>query len=196
VRRRWSIVLERTVRELQGQPCIAVYKLMKRGQVSRVRANHPANGCMAGVGGDELDSQVRINNAAVPSPSLAGPTAEKNAEGFDQLSRRCRLATAYLPITGTRYKKSHMAIQSFTCPDTEQLFTTGKSARFANIRPAATRKLTQLDAAPSLVFMKMPPGNDLKHYDGAWHVRINQQWRPTFKWGDAGPMEVLIEDPR
>lgn len=55
-----------------------------------------------------------------------------------------------------------MPIQSFSCPDTEQLFTSGKNAKFANIRDVATRKLTQLDAAPSLGFMKSPPGNDLK----------------------------------
>lgn len=88
-----------------------------------------------------------------------------------------------------------MAIQSFSCPDTEQLFTTGKNARFANIKDAAMRKLTQLDAAPSVGFMKMPPGNDLKFYDDAWHVRINQQWRLIFKWGESGPYDVLIGDP-
>jgi toxin HigB-1 len=26
-------------------------------------------------------------------------------------------------------------------------------------------------------------------------VRINRQWRRTFKWGPAGPYDVLIEDP-
>lgn len=88
-----------------------------------------------------------------------------------------------------------MAIQSFMCLDTQTLFTTGKSAKFANIRNAAERKLAQLDAAPSLNFMRVPPGNDLKEYDGAWHVRINSQWRLTFKWGANGPYDVLIEDP-
>ncbi|RZA12773.1 MAG: plasmid maintenance system killer protein [Proteobacteria bacterium] len=88
-----------------------------------------------------------------------------------------------------------MAIRSFSCADTQQLFTTGKCARFANIRDVAIRKLTMLDAAPTLGFMRMPPGNDLKQYDDAWHVRINQQWRLTFKWGDDGPHDVKIEDP-
>ena len=60
---------------------------------------------------------------------------------------------------------------------------------------AAIRILAQLDAAPSVSFMKAPPGNDLKEYDGAWHVRINDQWRLTFKWGESGPYDVLIEDP-
>ncbi len=88
-----------------------------------------------------------------------------------------------------------MPIQSFSCPDTEALFTTGKSGKFANIRDVAARKLTQLDSAPSLTFMKMPPGNDLKFYDDAWHIRINQQWRLIFKWGPAGPHDVRIDDP-
>ena len=88
-----------------------------------------------------------------------------------------------------------MPIQSFACTDTEELFTTGKNARFANIKKVAERKLTMLHAAPSVNFMKSPPGNDLKEYDGAWHVRINDQWRLTFKWGDSGPYDVLIEDP-
>ena len=88
-----------------------------------------------------------------------------------------------------------MAIQSFSCADTLALFTTGRSARLANIKMVAERKLAQLDAPPSLNFMKAPPGNDLKEYDGAWHVRINDQWRLTFKWSTNGPYDVLIEDP-
>ena len=88
-----------------------------------------------------------------------------------------------------------MAIQSFADADTQALFTTGKNARFANIKEAATRKLTQLDAAMTVGFMGMPPGNDLKEYNGSYHVRINKQWRLTFKWGDNGPTDVLIEDP-
>jgi proteic killer suppression protein len=88
-----------------------------------------------------------------------------------------------------------MSIQSFSCVDTQALFETGRSARFASIKSVAERKLAQLNAAPSLGFMRAPPGNDLKEYDGAWHVRINDQWRLTFKWGDSGPFDVLIEDP-
>ena len=88
-----------------------------------------------------------------------------------------------------------MSIQSFGCADTESLFTTGKSRRFNNIKSVAERKLAQLDAAPSVTFMKVPPGIDLKEYDGAWHVRINDQWRLTFKWGKNGPYDVRIEDP-
>jgi len=45
------------------------------------------------------------------------------------------------------------------------------------------------------VFIKAPPGNELKEYANTWHVRIKNQWRLTFKWGPNGPFEVLIEDP-
>ena len=88
-----------------------------------------------------------------------------------------------------------MSIQSFACDDTQELFTTGRSARFSNIKKVAERKLTQLEAAPTVEFMRAPPGNDWKWYDDAWHVRINDQWRLTFKWGESGPFDVLIEDP-
>lgn len=89
-----------------------------------------------------------------------------------------------------------MAIQSFSCEDTQALFTSGKSARFANIRSVAERKLAQLDASPSLNFMRVPPGSELKQSDGAWHVRINDQWRLIFRWGDSGPYDVRIECPQ
>ena len=88
-----------------------------------------------------------------------------------------------------------MAIQSFACADTQTLFTPGRCPRFANIKKVAERKLAQLDAAPSLVLMKAPPGNDIKEYDGAWHVRINGQCRLTFNWGPSGQFDVVIKDP-
>lgn len=88
-----------------------------------------------------------------------------------------------------------MPIQSFACAETETLFTTGRSRQFGNIKRVAERKLVQLDAAPSINFMRAPPGNDLKEYAGAWHVRINDQRRLTFKWGENGPYDVVIEDP-
>ncbi len=88
-----------------------------------------------------------------------------------------------------------MPIQSFLCTDTQALFETGRSAKFVNIKKVAERKLAQLDAAPSVNFMKAPPGNDLKEYEGAWHVRINDQWRLRFKWSPSGPFDVEIVDP-
>ncbi|HEY1396883.1 type II toxin-antitoxin system RelE/ParE family toxin [Roseateles sp.] len=88
-----------------------------------------------------------------------------------------------------------MSIQSFACRETERLFTMGRTTRFVNVKASAERRLAQLDAAPAVEFMRLPPGNDMKWYDGAWHVRINSQWRLTFKWDTEGPFDVKIEDP-
>lgn len=89
-------------------------------------------------------------------------------------------------------------IQSFKCIDTQALFETGKSRRFANIKAVAERKLTQLAAAATLEFLKSPPGNHLEllrgDREGQHSVRINQQWRVCFVWTTEGPNDVEIVD--
>ena len=89
-------------------------------------------------------------------------------------------------------------IQSFRCVDTEALFTTGKSKRFANIRAIAERKLQQLDSAATLEFLRSPPGNHLEALvgdrAGQHSMRINLQWRVCFVWTDQGPEQVEIVD--
>ena len=89
-------------------------------------------------------------------------------------------------------------IVSFKCPDTESLFETGRSKRFANIKTIAERKLTQLEAAVSLASLKAPPGNRLEalagNRKGQQSIRINDQWRVCFVWTDKGPMKVEIVD--
>ena len=89
-------------------------------------------------------------------------------------------------------------IQSFKCADTQALFETGKSRRFANIKAVAERKLTLLAAATTLEFLKSPPGNHLEllrgDREGQHSVRINQQWRVCFVWTTEGPNDVEIVD--
>ncbi len=91
-----------------------------------------------------------------------------------------------------------MAIVSFNCADTQALFTTGKSRRFANIKDVAIRKLAQLDAAPTLTFLQMPPGNRLEALkgdrEGQHSIRVNDQWRVCFAWTPEGPRNVEIVD--
>ena len=89
-------------------------------------------------------------------------------------------------------------IQSFKCPDTQSLFETGRSRRFANIKEVAERRLTQLAAAMTLEFLKSPPGNHLEalsgNRQGQCSIRINLQWRICFVWTADGPSEVEIVD--
>jgi toxin HigB-1 len=125
----------------------------------------------------------------------SGQSTEQGQPRVVDVSLREAFISVELTVNRLTGKLSPMPIQSFACSDTEGLFTTGRCRRFVNIKNVAERKLAQLDAAPSVSFMKAPPGNDLKEYDGAWHVRINDQWRLTFKWGESGPYDVLIEDP-
>ncbi|MDP2171591.1 MAG: type II toxin-antitoxin system RelE/ParE family toxin [Rhodocyclaceae bacterium] len=89
-------------------------------------------------------------------------------------------------------------IRSFKCADTETLFATGKSRRFANIKTVAERKLTQLHAAAALDSLRAPPGNRLEALTGdrlgQHSIRINDQWRVCFVWSDEGVTNVEIVD--
>lgn len=91
-----------------------------------------------------------------------------------------------------------MSIQSFADQQTEELFSTGKSRRFANIKSVAERKLQMLDAAATLEFLRSPPGNRLEALAGdragQHSIRINDQWRVCFIWTDQGPTSVEICD--
>jgi proteic killer suppression protein len=91
-----------------------------------------------------------------------------------------------------------MAIQSFACDDTEELFQAGISKRFGNIARVALRKLDYLNAAAVLSDLKAPPGNQLEALKrkraGQHSIRINDQWRICFVWTPAGPANVEICD--
>ena len=89
-------------------------------------------------------------------------------------------------------------IQSFKCKDTLALYEGKSPRRFKAFLPVAERKLSQLDAAQTLVFMRAPPGNHLEALKGdrkgQHSVRINVQWRICFVWTDTGPIDVEIVD--
>ena len=89
-------------------------------------------------------------------------------------------------------------IQGFRCRETQTLFETGKSRRFNSILKVATRKLTLLDAAQTLEFLRSPPGNRLEALrgdrSGQYSIRVNDQFRICFRWTDKGPTDVEIVD--
>lgn len=91
-----------------------------------------------------------------------------------------------------------MAIQSFKCGDTEDLFNGRRIRRFASFETVAMRKLATLHRAAVLSDLRIPPGNRLEALKGGrlgqHSVRINDQWRICFLWTDAGPRDVEIAD--
>ena len=68
-------------------------------------------------------------------------------------------------------------------------------SRWINIERAALRKLQQLSWSSDL---RAPPGNKLEalkgNRKGQHSIRINEQWRVCFRWGDEGAMDVEIVD--
>ncbi|WLH47096.1 type II toxin-antitoxin system RelE/ParE family toxin [Pseudomonas beijingensis] len=89
-------------------------------------------------------------------------------------------------------------IRSFRCADTQALFETGKTRRWAAILSVAERKLGMLDAVVDLNDLRSPPGNRLEQLhgdrEGQHSIRINGQYRICFVWGANGPENVEIVD--
>lgn len=89
-------------------------------------------------------------------------------------------------------------IRSFGDTETQRLYETGRSRRYAAVADVAMRKLAQLDAAQTLEFLRSPPGNRLEALKGdrkgQYSIRINDQFRLCFRWTDEGPEQVEIVD--
>jgi Plasmid maintenance system killer protein len=89
-------------------------------------------------------------------------------------------------------------IQSFKCADTQALFAGQAVRRFVNIRTAAERKLQMLHRAVRIEDLRAPPQNRLEklkgNLKGRWSIRINDQWRVCFRFGDGNAFDVEIVD--
>lgn len=90
-------------------------------------------------------------------------------------------------------------IRSFADRDTERLFRRELVRRLpAELRRGMLRKLLLLDAAESIVDLRVPPGNRLERLKGdraGQHgIRINDQWRICFVWRDGDAHDVEITD--
>lgn len=79
----------------------------------------------------------------------------------------------------------------------------GVNSRYARKVPKelhgkARRLLDQLNAAPSVEFLRIPPSNRLEKLKGDlagyWSLRINGQWRIIFHWEGNDAHDVQIVD--
>jgi len=66
------------------------------------------------------------------------------------------------------------------------------------LRRAARRKLLYLHDAAELGDLAVPPGNRLERLKGRrkglHSIRINDQWRVTFRWRSGNAFEVQVID--
>ena len=90
-------------------------------------------------------------------------------------------------------------IRSFRDREAEKIFSHEGTRKYSeNIQKLALRKLAILDAAESLKDMVLPPGNRLEKLSGdragQYSIRINDQWRPCFRWSDSDAYDVEIAD--
>lgn len=90
-------------------------------------------------------------------------------------------------------------IQSFADPETESVFHGRRSRKLpSDIQNTARRKLRQLNRAAKLDDMRIPGGNRFEKLKGftpsRYGVRINDQWRVTFRWSEGDAHDVRIED--
>ena len=62
----------------------------------------------------------------------------------------------------------------------------------------ARRLLDQINAAPTLDMLRIPPSNRLEKLKGGragfWSLRINDQWRICFTWQEGDAYDVEITD--
>ena len=93
-------------------------------------------------------------------------------------------------------------IQSFADATTQDLYDgiDSKAARRIpkEIWPVVHRKLDALDAATSMIDFLCVPGNHLKRLKwkqkGRWSLRVNQQYRITFRFDEGHAYDVRCED--
>jgi toxin HigB-1 len=87
----------------------------------------------------------------------------------------------------------------FASKETEKIWRGEVSRKLPrDIQQIALRKLFMLDKAQSLNDLRIPPANRLEALrndrKGQYSIRINDQWRICFTWGDNGPDAVEIVD--
>jgi proteic killer suppression protein len=93
-------------------------------------------------------------------------------------------------------------IQSFADQATADIFrerNTGDARRIPReLWRIAQRKLKMLDVAVRIDDLESPPGNRLERLKGRmagrFSIRVNDQYRVTFRWEGGHAFEVAVED--
>jgi len=93
-------------------------------------------------------------------------------------------------------------IKSFGDKGTRDIYN-GESSRYGRKIPELLhgkicRLLDQINAAPTVEMLRVPPSNRLEKLKGNlkdyWSLRINDQWRIVFRWENSDAWEVRVTD--
>ena len=90
-------------------------------------------------------------------------------------------------------------IVSFGSKDTERIWNGERVKKIPlEIQHVGRRKLRMLNNAQDVNDLRIPPSNHLEKLSGSnkefYSIRINDQWRITFKWENNHALEVEIVD--
>jgi proteic killer suppression protein len=90
-------------------------------------------------------------------------------------------------------------IRSFRDKEAAGIFEREPSRRLPpEVQKSAYRKMTMLDAATSLLDLRVPWGNRLEPLqgdrEGQYSIRINDRWRICFRWTTGNAFDVEIVD--
>jgi len=90
-------------------------------------------------------------------------------------------------------------IRSFKDKEAEKIFKRQRSSKLAEtMQRVALRKLRMLNRAENLNDLRVPPANRLEKLKGdrlgQHSIRINDQWRISFKWHDSDAFQAEIAD--
>ena len=90
-------------------------------------------------------------------------------------------------------------IRSFADSETEHIWRRERSRVLPfDIQRTALRKLRQLHRVAQPAELRVPGGNRFEELKGdrkgTYSIRVNDQWRITFRWRDGGAEHVRIED--
>ncbi len=90
-------------------------------------------------------------------------------------------------------------IGSFWDKATEGIWEGATSRKIpSDIQRTARRKLRQINRVDQPADLRVPPGNRFEELKGdrkgTYSIRVNDQWRITFRWDDGSAIDVRIED--
>lgn len=89
-------------------------------------------------------------------------------------------------------------IQSFKDKKTKRLYEGKRVPKFQAFARQAEKRLRVLDAADTLLALRMLPSNRFEvlggDRKGQYSIQINNQYRICFEWEDAGPKNIEIVD--